>query len=105
MKYVKIMNVPLGELLRDEGKVKINWSEYGFVIQDLQRLQFQREYEGNYVQLLPIRDENLATFNSKLETLNNRIDTNYYENDSIEVIDEATALALISTIKESEIGE
>ena len=90
MKYLKAINIPLGDLFERNGIVK--WENFGFDPNVVKRLQLQRKLGAEYVQLVPISDE--TQFNSKLAELELIITNTPIETDSIEVITESQADAL-----------
>jgi len=103
MKYALIKNVPLGHLF-DRINDTVAWSKYGFKPIDVQRIIVQgNDSEGNYSQIIPISNE--TQFNKMLPGLQSKIDTNVYENDSIEIIEQAEKDTITTDIEEIKAAE
>ena len=106
MDYALVKNISLRNLLAPDGKV-INWTKYGYTVQSIQGFMAQGydsldEEVRNHITVLPIIDR--AKYDATLPELQNRIDTNLFPNDSIEVITEAEADTLKETIATVKLG-
>jgi hypothetical protein len=94
MKYALIKNVALGNLLDRDSNSAVMWHKYGFNTEHISRLCVQGEdSNGDNISLLPIADE--ALFESMLPGLQNKIDTNIFPDDSVEIVSDQAEIDLI----------
>lgn len=106
MEYLLVKNISLRDLLAPSGGA-IPWVSYGFNVMAVkgyvgQGWDSSNEALRNHITVIPISNQNL--FDSKLASLQNRIDTNLFENDSIEVITDSEANSLKDTIDQVRAG-
>ena len=94
MKYALIKNAQLGHLLDRDSNSQVMWDRYGFNSDHLSRLSTQGEdSNGDQISLLPIYDE--SVFNAMLPSLQAKIDSDLFPNDSIEVLSDEAAITAV----------
>lgn len=94
MKYALIKNAQLGHLLDRDANSQVMWDRYGFNSDHLSRLSTQGEdSNGDQISLLPISDE--SAFNAMLPSLQAKIDSDLFPNDSIEVLSDEAAITAV----------
>lgn len=87
MEYLLIKNIPIAALIDRKSGGGMKWVNFGFNANQITRLCAQGDDgSGNFLSLIPIND--LDKLNSKWDYLQNKVDTNGIEDDSIEIVDE-----------------